>query len=635
MADKTKDWKIYENGRAYNNRLTPNYYETVRANLDFFAGNQWRNLADSDMPKPVFNLIKRVITFFVASLTVTKAKIHYEPEMYQEPQEEEMPQPGMPPMPPPQDRSDDLIAAYVAGKQTSVLFDKYKMEYRIKEALFDAAITGDMAAHFLFDMRKKPFGKFRPEIKGEIDFELVDGTNVFFGNANSREVEKQPYIGITGRDMVSNLIAEAKRNKNKANVTSDSDYNYEAGDNAKIEVEGDENGKAEYLIVYRKVTKTRKVTDPLTNVETNEEYTTITASKCTETAYIFEDVDTGLERYPLAWGNWEQQKNTYHGRALCTGMLPNQIFVNRMFAMVMYHLMMSAFPKAVYNADVIDVWTNAVGEAIPVSGVDFNTNLQNVASYLQPGDMSNQIVKVIEMVMQYTKEMLGATDSALGEIDPKNTSAIIAVQKSSAIPLEIPKSNLYRFLDDCGDILFDMMGTYYGVRPVMLEDGAIADYDFAQLKTAWLNMRVDVGESSYWSEIASSQTLDNLLSGGFLDIVEYLERQPDDMIPQKQELIASIRQRMAAQQAAAQAQADAEADAQQPPDTSGEQQAQAEAAAQQQAQAAATTAQQNEQKHRHAVELKNLDITGKLALAQAAKAAKKAAGEVQDEQSDD
>jgi hypothetical protein len=628
--DKTKDWKLLEAGRAYNNRLEPNYYETVRANLDFFAGNQWRNLKDSEMPKPVFNFIKRVITFFVASLTVTKAKIHFEPEMYMAPQDEEQePLTGAEPAPPPQDRSDDLIAAYVAGKQVDVLFEKYKMEYRLKEALFDSAITGDAAAHFWWDTKKKPFGKVRPEIKGEIDFELVDGVNIIFGNPNVREVEKQPFIGVIGRDMVSNLKAEAKRNKNTAEadaVKADSNWNYQAGDNAKIEMEGDESGKAEYFIVYRKVEKTRKVTDQLTGVETDEEYCTIMASKCTETAYIFQDVDTGLERYPIAWKNWEKQKNTYRGRALCTGMLPNQIFINRMFAMVMYHLMMSAFPKAVYNADAIDVWTNVVGEAIPVTGVDLNTDLRHVAAYLQPGDMSAQIVQVIELVMQYTKEMLGATDSALGEIDPKNTSAIIAVQKSSAIPLENPKSNLYEFIEACGDICFDMMGTYYGTRPVMLEDGAIADYDFSQLKDAWLNMRVDVGESSYWSEIASSQTLDNLLAAGQLDIIEYLERQPDDMIPQKQELIASIKKRMAAQQAAADAQAQAQAQQNQPP-AQGQEQAAKQAQAEQQAamqaqqaqQQAVTQAQQAEQKHGHALHLKSLDIAGKLALAKAAK----------------
>ncbi len=153
----------------------------------------------------------------------------------------------------------------------------------------------------------------------------------------------------------------------------------------------------------------------------------------------------------------------------------------------------------------------------------------------------------IELAMQYTKETLGISDAALGQIDPKNTSAIIAVQKSSAIPLENPKANLYEWIEDIGKILFDMMGTYYGLRPIMVDmEGQKQpyDFDFSIFKDLFLDVRADVGESSYWSEIASIQTLDNLLNNGHIDILNYLERVPVEYIPQKEELIASIRERM-------------------------------------------------------------------------------------------
>ncbi len=227
--------------------------------------------------------------------------------------------------------------------------------------------------------------------------------------------------------------------------------------------------------------------------------------------------------------------------------------------------MMTAFPKAVYNKDAIDIWDNAIGEAIPVEGVDINTNLKNIAAYLEPSNMSNQITQVIEMVMQYTKEMLGASDAALGQIDPKNTSAIIAVQKSSAIPLENPKANLYEWVEDIGQILFDMMGTYYGLRPIVrqmevqdpmtgqtMQQKVTQFFDFSVFKDMWLDVKADVGESSYWSQIAANQTLDNMLASGHIDIIQYLERIPDEYIPQKDELISDIQTRLQ-QQASMQA----------------------------------------------------------------------------------
>lgn len=78
MADTVKDWELYEKGKEYNNKIKPyNYYETVDANLDFYAGNQWRNIEANDAPTPVFNIIKRFIAYFVAALTTNKYKVRY------------------------------------------------------------------------------------------------------------------------------------------------------------------------------------------------------------------------------------------------------------------------------------------------------------------------------------------------------------------------------------------------------------------------------------------------------------------------------------------------------------------------------------------------------------------------------
>ena len=58
-----------------------------------------------------------------------------------------------------------------------------------------------------------------------------------------------------------------------------------------------------------------------------------------------------------------------------------------------------------------------------------------------------------------------------------------------------------------------------------------------------MRVRVDVGASTYFSEIAMVQTLDNLRRDGTLDLIEYLERVPDKLIPRKAELIETVRER--------------------------------------------------------------------------------------------
>ena len=55
-------------------------------------------------------------------------------------------------------------------------------------------------------------------------------------------------------------------------------------------------------------------------------------------------------------------------------------------------------------------------------------------------------------------------------------------------------------------------------------------------------MRVNAGASTYYSEIAMVQTLDNLRRDGTLEVIDYLERVPDKLIPRKAELVSSLRE---------------------------------------------------------------------------------------------
>ncbi len=87
-----------------------------------------------------------------------------------------------------------------------------------------------------------------------------------------------------------------------------------------------------------------------------------------------------------------------------------------------------------------------------------------------------------------------------------------------------------------------MMGTYYGIRPVVI-DNEVREFNFSVFKHLWLNVAVDVGATTYYSEIAMVQTLDNLRRDGVLSVIDYLERMPDKLITRKQELLENLRQK--------------------------------------------------------------------------------------------
>ncbi len=563
MNDYLRDaWKYYEYGRLYNNNLTPNQYTMVNTNNEFFIGNQWIHMPDNEamrrLAKPTFNIIKRVTSLFVASLTSSNTTISFEPLSYQ----------------------NDGEAASFATAEVRNLLEKFKMDYRIRDALFDGAITGDYAAHFFWNPEARPYGGAFGEYKGEIVMELIDGINVMFGNPNCRDVEKQPYVLIVGRDTVENLKREydywkplkQKEGPDKDIIRPDAEtYNF-TGIGGKTEIHGDDDktGKALFVYLYTKVWKDEQYINPKTGLVEIRKVQTVHVTKATRHCNIFEDVDTGLSRYPLAWGNWQKQRNQYHGRALVTEIIPNQIFINQMMAMVFRHLQTQAFPTKIYNADLIPNISNEVGTAIGVRNLQPGQQIGEVISTIPAANMSAQIIQAIDLCMAYTKECLGATDAQMGSVRPDNTSALMVLQNASEVPLENTRAGLHEWVEDIGAILLDMMGTYYGKRPIVREktveepvlgaDGkqlidpmtgkpastkvarrVVEEFDFSVFKHLWLNISVDVGATTYYSEIAMVQTLDNLRRDGTLNIIEYLERMPDKLITRKQELIESLK----------------------------------------------------------------------------------------------
>lgn len=542
-------WRRYEAGRVYNTQCTPDQYALVETNTEFFQGNQWLHLPDTpamrDLPKPTFNILKRVASLFVASLTSASVAIRYDTGAYYTGSGTD-----------PDRRAVDMANAAVKN-----LLEQFRFDYRVREALFDGACTGDYCAHFYFDPDAAPYGGTLGPQRGEICMELVDGINVMFGNPNDRRVQTQPYILIVGRDSVENLKREQQKWGGSGEIFADSDGR-PAG---RPELPADDGqGKALYLYCYEKRSVQRPMADGTTRTETE-----VVVTKATRDAVIYENVATGLLEYPIAWGNWERRKHDYHGGALVTHLIPNQIFINSMFATAMRHLQLMAFPKTVYNADLISTWTNEVGQAIGVHGLQNGQSVSQIAYNLPAAEMSGQIFALIDKAMAYTKECLGATDAQLGTAKAENTSALIVLQTNAQVPLENIRAGLYEWVEDVGRILLDMMGAYYGVRSIVRErefeepilsrsggavlDGAglmttekkrrrvVEQFDFSCFRGLWVKVACDVGEGSCFSEIAMTETLDNLRREGVLDLVQYLERLPDKVLPRRQELIDELK----------------------------------------------------------------------------------------------
>ena len=489
--------KEYEAGLSFNQGI--DLYDCVQTNENFFIGKQWEGVKSNGLPTPVFNFLKRVVLFSVANVSTDNLKLHAK----------RMPSSGQMPA-----YMAELLAD-ILNDQFASIFEFNKMGSCIREFCRNAAVDADGCTYTYWD---SGVDTGQPS-KGAIRTEVLMNTQVMFGNPNSRDVQSQPYILIERRMLVKDAKRRAEANGSEAYlITADEK---ESGDPHLDNLGGD------------------KVT-VLLRLWRDEDTGTIHGYECTRNAEIRKPWDLGIKLYPITWMNWDYVQDCYHGQAMITGLIPNQIFVNKLFAMSMISLMTLAYPKVVFDKTKVSKWSNRVGAAIAVNG-----NVDNVAKIMDPASISPQISQFIDIAIGYTQKFLGASDVALGDTRPDNTSAIIALQRAAATPMELTKQNLLQSIEDLGRIYMEFMSEYYGNRFVEVpgpngQGKVIVPFDFSILKEIPFTVELDVGASSYWSEIASMQTLDNLLMQGKISTVEYLKRIPAGQITDRETLIAVL-----------------------------------------------------------------------------------------------
>lgn len=508
--------KEYSAALEYNNSISLD--TNVMVNENYFVGKQWEHIKSNGLPTPVFNFIKRAVLFAVASITTDNIKMQASP------------------MGNAAKLKDAERAADVVNKDFEELFELNKVSAIIREFMRNAAVDGDGCTHTYWDSELETgLRNGNAKIKGGIVTEVLQNTKVFFGDPAERRVQKQPFVLIESRE-------ETKRLKERAKALGCSRWDDIQMDSNTHDVDSYKrhgDNKTTVILRYWRDGKTK----------------TIWACEATSDVMIREPYDTKLKLYPITWINWDYVQDSYHGMAMLTGLIPNQDFVNKAYAMSMVSMMTTAFPKIIYDRTRIPRWTNGVGQAIGVNGGD----VSNVAKIMDPAQISPQISQFIQQATDQTQTFLGATPAAMGDTRPDNTSAIIALQRAAAIPSDITKQNMFQCIEDLGRIYIDFMGTNYGKRTVMLplpdldpsllmfagfdiNEPMPVEFDYKTLQDMPMTIKLDVGASSYWSEIASMQTLDNLLMNGQITIDEYLERVPSGYIPKKEELIQAHKQ---------------------------------------------------------------------------------------------
>ena len=508
--DKTNScltWQQYEAGKEYKRRI--GFYETVRKNERFYRGNQW-NESTSELPHPVFNLVRRIVDYLVGAVLPGDILIRYTDERFPFLENAALRQ-----------AVQDGLA--LLEKNASYRWKQGHMTELVNRALLNAALSGDGVFFCWWDDKKdcgQPF-------LGDIRTDLIDSSDFFVADVNSTDLQSQEYIILSGRAPVSSLRVEAANAGLPASeiekIVGDgtpSTLNVDA-DFSTLDMNGAE--KATYLIKF---------------FRDNGE---VVFEKSTRDC-IIRRTRTGLSLYPVAYFNWTPTKKSFLGTAPITDMIPNQIYINTAYAMMMKHMRDTAFSKVIYDKSRIPEWSNEVGEAIAAMG---GGNVADAVSVVGVGKMQDGYLALINNVIENTKSMMGATEAALGDERANNTSAILALQEASHLALNGVNARLCRCIAELASIWADMLCTYCPAeRLIPYEDanGLRAErIRYSVLKDELLRACVETSHTNLYAPSSSVSTLNQLLDHGHIDMEQYLKFLPAGVLANRDLLLSEIK----------------------------------------------------------------------------------------------
>lgn len=499
LKDAESIWKEFTAGQQYKEAI--DLYATYAQNEDFYIGNQWRGVDADDLDKPVINFLRRVVSMHIAKVVSTDWGVRFKAF-------EDTPE------------NDDI--SRMLSDQVDQVVERLGLKAVARTAQRNECVDGDACLYFDFDADAES----GMDVPGMITCEMLENINVYFGNRYSRDVQSQPYIILHQRRFLDDVKDEAR-----ANGVPEHDVDSIKGDSDEHQLEAD--SPSDLVSVLIKLWKDNG---------------TIHAIKTVNGLVIHNEWDTGLKLYPITWSSWETVKSSYHGQAMLTGLIPNQVAMNKAWAGVIWQILKTGFSQPVVDRARIPEWDGAPGQMIEAKGPV--TNVRDAVMYLEAAPVPVSVINAMDSLMSTTRDCMGASDATMGDVNPDNASAIIALQQADEQPLELRKQAFHDFVESMCRIIADFMRARYGKRQVMMnvtytdpmgnqqQKMELTEFDFSTLDQLQMTMRVDVGASSLYSEQLQVQTASNLFTTGIIDdpakLAIYLKVMPEKYIPSRQ-----------------------------------------------------------------------------------------------------
>lgn len=509
---ETPIWTLYEKGRNYHRRVGI-YVDTDR-NYRFYNGNQWEGAKLGDVEPVQKNFIKPIVKYKVSVIHDNLYAINYSSLNYENRGFRKM-----------AERCCEMLNGYAAR-----VWERDKLDFKGRRVTKDAAINDEGIIYVDFDTEKMfPVN------------EIIKKNDIYYGNENDDDIQAQPYILLRKRMPVSNAI-EFALDKGMSEskipfIIGDTDNFEESGEAAKEELDN------MVTIVYKLYKKDG----------------TVRFSIATRWVEIAEDIDTGLSIYPIAHFVWEEKEGSARGEGEVRYLIPNQIEVNRTEVRRVLTVKYQAYPQKVVDKSKVanPQALNTVGGTIVTNGQPVE-DVHKIVGTIPPAQMSPDVVKLQEDLINVTRDLAGAGDTATGQVDPESASgrAILAVQQASQAPMTEQRESYKNFVEDLAKIWLEYL-IVHAENGVKLEE-EVTDPNTGETSIQLVNVpqsvfeqlqatvKIDITPKSVYDRFAQEQTIENLLVQGFFaaprvsELKAYAETLDDDSVAPKPKLLEIV-----------------------------------------------------------------------------------------------
>lgn len=508
----TPIWQMYESCKNF--AMLRGMYSDTDKNYRMYNGNQWEGLKISGIEPVQFNIIKPIVKYKVGSINQNLWGIHFTANNIEEGAKREIAE----------------KACNLLNQRAAKIWEHDNMDMICRRVSKHSAINDEGIVYVHYDEEEE---MPRNEIISKVD--------IYYGNENDPEIQRQPFILIKQRLPVSTarLMAQDEGMSDVSLILGDKDVGEESGIDAKLEFD-------DMVTIITKLYK---------------ENGTVKFSKSTKFVIIKEETDTGLTLYPVAHFLWEEKEGSARGEGEVRGLIANQLEVNKTLLRRLITAKQTAYPQKIVNIDKIKnpESLSEVGGLIKIQGMDV-TDVSKVFSNTVPSQMSPDVEKVQNELIHTTRDLAGAGDFVTGNINPEEASgrAILAVQQAAQQPLSEQIIGLKTFLEDLTRIWFDMLRNYVGNSGIIMEDEVIdeatGEKTVRQIKVSksvlrdlQASVKIDITPKGAFDKYAQELSLENLLQTGQIRLEEYAEALDYDSVMPKAKLQKIIKKRQEAQ----------------------------------------------------------------------------------------